>query len=382
MNKSVGLHDESATLERDLDAARSVEIPDAAICLKLARTYARMDQEEEAYAWLVRVVDAGDSFRSWSAAASLLSKLREEHVPASKRLVRVAVTGTYTTTQLSAMLRLAALRAGIDVGLYEGGFGQYRQDLLDPASAMYAFGVEYVVLATHDRALELPLFSDDPERHVAAEIGRWTSLWDALDQQSDARLIQHTFAIRPEAPFGHLSRSLPGSRYAMTAAVNVGIGEAAAGRVSIVDCERLASDFGKSRWFDDRYWHGAKQAVALDAVPMVARHTAAVLGACLGLSRKCLVLDLDNTLWGGVVGEDGLAGIELGAGVAGEAYVAFQRYLLELKERGVILAVVSKNNDADAREPFERHPDMAISLDDVAVFIANWEDKPTNIRHV
>ena len=127
---------------------------------------------------------------------------------------------------------------------------------------------------------------------------------------------------------------------------------------------------------------GAKQAVALDALPLLARHTAAVLAAWLGLSRKCLVLDLDNTLWGGVIGEDGLAGIELGAGVAGEAFVAFQGYLLDLKERGVILAVVSKNNEADAREPFEHHPDMAITLDDIAVFVANWEDKPTNLRRI
>jgi len=115
---------------------------------------------------------------------------------------------------------------------------------------------------------------------------------------------------------------------------------------------------------------------------LLARHTAAVVGARLGLTRKCLVLDLDGTLWGGVVGEDGVDGIVLGGGEAGEAFVAFQEYVLELKQRGVILAVASKNNEADAREVFERHPEMRLGLEDLAVFAVNWEDKPANLRRI
>jgi FkbH-like protein len=139
---------------------------------------------------------------------------------------------------------------------------------------------------------------------------------------------------------------------------------------------------GRNHWFDDRYWHVAKQAVALDALPLLARHTIAVLAASLGMSRKCLVLDLDGTLWGGVIGEDGLGGITLGGGPAGESYVAFQEYLLQLKGKGVILAVASKNNEEDARLPFEQHPDMRIKLDDISAFVANWEDKPANLRAI
>ena len=152
---------------------------------------------------------------------------------------------------------------------------------------------------------------------------------------------------------GHLGARLPGSRYMMTQALNARLGEEAGSIVSLVDCERLSALFGKQRWCDPRYWHVAKQAVALDALPLLARHTAAVIGASLGLSRKCLVLDLDNTLWGGVIAEDGLAGIKLGNGVDGEAFVAFQEYILKLKNKGVVLAVCSKNNYADAIQPFE-----------------------------
>ena len=168
----------------------------------------------------------------------------------------------------------------------------------------------------------------------------------------------------------------------MMHALNARLGESAGGTVSIVDCERLSAQYGKRRWFDDRYWYVSRQAVALDALPTLARHTAAVLAADLGLSGKCLVLDLDNTLWGGVIGEDGLSGIRLGAGPEGEAFAAFQRYILQLKEKGIILAVCSKNNEADAREPFEKHPDMALKLEDIAMFIANWKPKSQNIADI
>jgi FkbH-like protein len=181
---------------------------------------------------------------------------------------------------------------------------------------------------------------------------------------------------------GHLGARLPGSRYGMTQALNARLGELAGTRVSILDCERLSALVGKQRWFDDRYWYLAKQAVALSALPLLARHTAALLAAELGLARKCLVLDLDGILWGGVIGEDGLAGIRLGSGPEGEAFVALQDYILKLKAKGVILAVCSKNNPADAREPFEKHPDMRIRLDDLATFEASWHPKPQGLRKI
>ncbi len=168
----------------------------------------------------------------------------------------------------------------------------------------------------------------------------------------------------------------------MAQSVNACLGEAAGNTVSIVDCERLSAFIGKQRWCDPRYWNLSKQAVALEAIPLLSRHTAAVMAAALGLSRKCLVLDLDNTLWGGVIAEDGLSGIRLGNGVDGEAFVAFQEYLLRLKNKGVILCVCSKNNYTDAIQPFEMHPEMRLKLDDIALFVANWDSKPDNIRRM
>ena len=369
-------------IEAYRQAAAGEEIPPAEICLNLARCAQHLNEGEEACRWLRRLVDAAHTFTPWQAGASLLEQVLASHRPSARRSARVAVLGSYTTTQLVGMLRLAALRWGIAIELYEAPYAHYRQEILDPASGLYAFKPDFVVLALHAAEAALPDYSRAPAEEVRAELDRWRSLWEVLASRCPARLIVHNFALPIESAMGHLASRVPGSRKAMMHALNARLGEAAGETVSIVDCERLSALYGKRRWFDDRYWYVSRQAVALDALPTLARHTAAVLAADLGLSRKCLVLDLDNTLWGGVIGEDGLSGIKLGAGPEGEAFVAFQRYIRQLKDKGIILAVCSKNNEADAREPFEKHPDMALKLEDIAMFIANWKPKSQNIADI
>jgi FkbH-like protein len=366
-----------------LAEAAQTETPAAGACLKIARASFALGDDAAGYAWLRRVADGRGPFAAWSAAAALYAKQRERAAPPRRRAARVAIAGTYTTSQLGPLLQLAALRRGVDVELYEVGFDLYTQEILDPASGLYAFAPDYLLLAPHDGAIHFPPLADDPEETVDAEVRRWVALWDAVRERTTARILQHNVAIRPESAWGHVSARVPGTRDELLRTFNTRLAAAAGDDVLVVDCDRIAGAFGKTSWFDDRYYHLAKQAVALDALPELARHTAAVLAGAEGLSSKCVVLDLDNTLWGGVIAEDGLEGIALGGGSPkGEAYTAFQEHLRALRARGVLLAVVSKNNDADAREPFERHPDMRLSLDDIAVFVANWDDKASNIRRV
>ncbi len=227
-----------------------------------------------------------------------------------------------------------------------------------------------------------PAVADEPDVAVAAEVRCWTSLWEMIRARCGARVVQHTFAVPGEIALGHLALRTGGARPTLLARVNAELGRVAGDGIGLVDCERLAADVGKRAWFDARYWHRSKQAVSFAQVPLLARHTAAVIGAQLGVSRKCLVLDLDNTLWGGVLGEEGLTGIALGDGAVGEAFAAFQDYVVELKNRGVVLAVCSKNNDAEGKEAFERHPAMRLRLGDIASFSACWDDKPTQLRRI
>ena len=252
------------------------------------------------------VVDAGDDFSTWMSAASLIGNATNWKTEKPRRRSRVALAGSFTTLQLKAILPLAGLRHGIEFEMWEAPYGQYRQELLEPQSALYRSQPDFIVLAVHEGELALPFLSQKPEDDVAQEIRRWTSLWEVAAHHSSARLVQFNFALPAEAPLGHLGARLPGSRYAMTQAVNAGLGVAADTKVNLIDCERLSALVGKEQWTDPRYWHLSKQAVALSALPLLARHLTAAIAADLGLSRKCLVLDLDNTLWGGVVAEEGL----------------------------------------------------------------------------
>jgi FkbH-like protein len=154
-------------------------------------------------------------------------------------------------------------------------------------------------------------------------------------------------------------------------------------KVDLLDVNGWAGKDGLKEWHNPVLWHEAKQEVSPAAGPMYGEWVARILAAQLGRSFKCLVLDLDQTLWGGVIGDDGLAGIQLGQGNGvSEAFSAFQRFVRDLKWRGVILAVCSKNDEATAKEPFDRHPEMILKRSDIACFIANWKDKATNLREI
>jgi FkbH-like protein len=368
-------------LTRLLEEARRTEVPPGALCVRLARACEAAGDRAEAGAWLLRVVDAEDAFRPWQAAAARFPDLAWDLLKPAARTARVAIVGTYNTLQLVGMLRLAARRYGVELELYEGGYGQLEQELLAPDSGLAAFGPDYVVIAAHEGAVRLPDRSDSPADHVGAEAARWEHLWKAARARG-ARVVQHAFVSRPETPLGHLGARTPGSRESMLAALNAQLGALAGDETLLVDCERLAALVGKRRWFDDRYWHAAKQAVALDLLPLLARHTAAVIAGDLGLGRKCIALDLDDTLWGGVVGDDGLEGLRLGGDAEGEAYQAFQEYLLRLTGRGIVLAVCSKNDPAIARSVFEQHPEMRLRIDDIACFDASWDPKPEGLRRI
>jgi FkbH-like protein len=183
---------------------------------------------------------------------------------------------------------------------------------------------------------------------------------------------------------GNNEHRLPGSRAHFVTRLNHAIrAMAEEDGVDILSVDDRAARDGITKWHDTALWHRSKQEVAPTASPLYGDLVGRWLAAKQGRSFKCLVLDLDNTVWGGVIGDDGLEGIALGQGSPlGEAYVAFQEYARELSRRGIILAVCSKNDEANAVEPFEKHPDMVLKRGDIACFVANWSNKADNIRSI
>lgn len=325
-------------------------------------------------------------FTAANAAIRKLAKLRKQGAR-SATTVRVAVLGNTTTSQLASFLDLFLFAQNVDAEIYEAPYGVMRQEMLDADSDLYRFQPQFIFLAPTRRDLGvLPPASspaDALEAAVAAAVDEWAALWQAAHDRLGCQIIQNNFDTAPWQVFGNLEMSQPGAPGNFIERVNRSLAQAAPPWVSIHDVDRLASLIGRWNWGDERFFHIAKLPCAPEHLPVYGHSVAGLIGARLGRSKKCLVLDLDNTLWGGVIGDDGLAGIKLGQGEPiGESFVAFQRYIKSLAQRGVILAVCSKNEDYNAREPFEKHPEMVLQLEDISCFVANWEDKAANIRRI
>jgi FkbH-like protein len=302
--------------------------------------------------------------------------------------VRLAVLGSSTLTHLLPPIRVAGLRRGIWIDTYENDYGQYLQELSEPESPLHEFGPTAVLIALDAYHLTAGVTSgmdrDSAEAALTEMQDRIKEVWRLVREAFGCSIIQQT-ALPVHLPvLGNNEHRLPGSRAWFTARLNAAIRTMAeAEGVDILAVDDRAARDGIGKWHDPALWHRSKQEVSPTAGPMYGDLVGRWLAAKQGRSFKCLVLDLDNTIWGGVIGDDGIDGIALGQGSPlAEAYTAFQEYARELSRRGVILAVCSKNDEANALEPFEKHPDMVLKRTDIASFIANWSNKADNIRAI
>ncbi len=301
--------------------------------------------------------------------------------------MRIGLLGNGTTSLLAPALRASAARHGLLLDVVEAPYDQAMQTALDPASAFNRAEPDAVLLAFDHRLLSPPANMADAaasERTVEDALSTLFAIRDAVAAATGATVVVQTLAHPPAALLGGYDRRLPGTPHALADSFNARLVERLEGTGTVLlDVASMAASVGLEEWHDAKLWHLAKMPFAQSAVPLYADHAARLLGALAGRSRKCLVLDLDNTLWGGVIGDDGLGGISIGQGdPVGEAHLEVQRTALMLRSLGVILAVSSKNDEANARLPFREHPDMLLREDDIAVFQANWTDKASNLEAI
>lgn len=349
---------------------------------------------------LAQVDDAASRERAWRhlrAAAfdavdaatfvaidTLRGRMAREGAPPCQKRLRVAVLGGVTLELIGPAIRAAALGRELDVELFVGGFGLYQQEIIAPDRELDAFAPEVVVLLVDARGLGLPEELSDPDRFVTEEADRLRSLWRRAMVRWGCTVLQTNYVLPAIDPYGGLSASMPGGRHRVLRHLDLALADAAAAEpgAHIIDAEQVASVLGKALWEDPVAWHSTKQAPGPAGVPVLAHRIASVLQAVVGLSAKCLVLDLDDTIWGGAVGDVGVEGIVLGGTPLGEAFLDFQRYLRGLAARGVAIAVCSKNDEEVARAPFRQHPEMVLRESDVAHFVANWRPKAENVRGI
>jgi len=302
------------------------------------------------------------------------------------RKVKVALLSDAATQRFVPVLRTLFHRQGVEAEIYEAPFDGLELEIYNPASGLYQFKPDFVVVLNSVQALRANFLKrpGDSISFVEETVARMAKIWDVIQSHLTATLIQSNFVLPYERFFGNFDHKTPESFYAAVGAINSKMTEASRSRGSVLvnDVESVASWLGRRFWFEERFWDSAKYFCSLECLPYVGKNIVDVAMASLGRVIKCIVLDLDNTLWGGVIGDDGIDGIQLSAHGDGEAFYRFQLYLRELRRRGVLLAVCSKNEKANALLPFEKHPEMVLKLEDIAMFVANWNDKADNIRQI
>jgi len=316
-----------------------------------------------------------------------LAKRVEKCSQTPKISLKIAVLGTNSIQYICKIMRLfLAAKYNIHADIYEGRYDGIASDVLDESSQLYSFSPDVVVVIPEiDDIKDIPaLMSDSSQIQdvLNRSIGYYKTLWDRLASMNP-HIFQANFVIPPVSQLGNLEANCAFSKNSFLHRLNLELAEQKTNRVTFLDFDSLAANVGKLRWFDYPSYFLYKQGFCLDFLGNVGALICSQIAALVGFTRKCLVLDLDNTIWGGIVGDNGFDGIELAPNSPiGESYRFFQRYILELKNRGVILAVCSKNDEDIAKEPFYKNENMLLKLDDISCFVANWDDKATNLLRI
>jgi len=316
----------------------------------------------------------------------LLRQERRLDSAACRSAVRVAILSDAAVPQLGPLLRVLLAQHGIRGEVYLGEYDAIELEVSDESSGLYEHKPQFVILLPCTNALRLKYYKQHAQRdrfagEVAAHI---EALWETLSQRTSATILQANYVLPYERQFGNFDHKVPDSLFALVTALNADIVERCRARSNVLmtDVDAIAAYHGRRHWFDERMWTMCKALCSFELLPALAQNLVDIILSAQGRVVKCVVLDLDNTLWGGVVGDDGLEGIAIGPYGDGEPFQRLQFYLLELKRRGILLAVCSKNDQATALEPFRSHPEMVLREDDIAVFVANWDPKPDNIRMI
>ena len=299
----------------------------------------------------------------------------------------IAILGGSTTSEIKNILELFLLDSGIKPNFYESEYNKYYEDAVFGGVELERFNPDLIYIHTTNINInKFPELEDTTEEVsdlIKKEIEKYKSIWSSLSKYN-CPIIQNNFDYTTNRGLGNLDcYDIHGKTYFINQLNNKFSQEAREiSQLYINDINYLSSYIGLKEWFDKSLWYSAKYALSMNSIPELAFNISKIINSIFGKSKKCLILDLDNTCWGGVIGDDGLNGIDIGLETAvSESFSFFQKYVKELKQRGVILAVCSKNDFQNAKEGFE-HPDSILKFDDFSSFKSNWTAKHYNILDI
>jgi FkbH-like protein len=333
------------------------------------------------------------TFASWPVSAAFLARnarklIRQLRSQPLHRTVRIAILGGSTSQELALFLEILLLERSLDPRFWHSDYGRYWEDGALGNEELDSFAPDLVYIHTGSQNIRSwPDFSAtdvDAEVAAASEIGRLAQVWDSVQSRSQATILQNNFEMPDTRILGNYDAVHPGGRVRFTESLNAMLVAETRQRPYLVlnDVHYLSARIGLDNWYDPGRWFSYKIPITPQASAELAFNLSALISARYGLSKKLLALDLDNTLWGGIIGDDGPDAIVIGRETPrAEAQTYFQEYVKRLKERGVVLAVASKNEDTIARDGFA-HPDSVLKTEDFSSFKANWEPKHENIQNI
>ena len=300
---------------------------------------------------------------------------------------KLAVLGNCATQLLSQALRGYAYELKIALDVFDADYDQLEPQTLDPNSELFTFEPNYILIQLCSEKLQLEfcdLPQEEQESFADRVMARVQEYWRRIEARTKAPILQFDFIEIDDGVFGNFGLKTQKSFLYQIRKLNMLFSEAASKdkQVFPIALNSLSAQVGRDAFFDPQLFYIAKMPIQVDFLPQIAKRVFDTVEALAGHFRKCAVLDLDNTLWGGVVGDDGMEGIRIGELKDGKIYSDLQRYFKALRNRGILLAVCSKNEYDAAIRPFREHPEMVLREDDFVMFVANWEDKASNIRRI
>lgn len=298
---------------------------------------------------------------------------------------KVVVMGNCATQHLCTAIKGYAYLDGMALDIIDTDYNQISAQIMDNTSELYFANPDFVIIQMASEKIYDDYYASCAKASFAENtINEIKKYWSIINSRIKTNIIHFNFASINDEVFGNYSSKVEESFPYQIRKLNYLLQEAVLHykNVNILDIDSIQSQYGRNSFYDPKFYYMAKMPIGIDFLPFVAKNIMDVIKAAKGSFKKCVICDLDNTLWGGVIGDDGLNGIEIGELGSGHAFEDLQKYLKLLKERGIILGICSKNNEDVAKEPFEKHPDMVLRMDDISIFVANWNDKASNIRYI
>lgn len=300
---------------------------------------------------------------------------------------RIAILGDSSTQFLNQAIKGYGYEVSMNFDVFESDFDQIEQEVFNPTSRLYSFKPDYILIFHSTQKLLSKFYDLEETKRISFAISHLnyvSEIVQAIKKQTTAAIIYANFIEINDYVFGNFANKYENSFLYQLRKANFELMKLATNQKNffINDVASLSNAVGSNFAINMQAYINADISYSLDFSAQVAKNTVDIILPLTGKLRKCLILDLDNTLWGGVIGDDGLSNIEIGKLGIGKAFTEFQKWIKQLQKRGIILAICSKNTEELAKEPFKKHPDMVLRLDDISLFVANWETKVDNIRYI